>query len=123
MNREQRRNISGGNKKIDDNLKYLDSPVTITEAVQIARGVAEDVVNDYHRSAGTVQVAFSLQLEVIKELLISSGMISEDDFRAKYIQQTEVYQKMQEEILSKDIRESNVPKMEVRPGNIGVEVV
>lgn len=105
MNREQRRAISGGNKKIDSSLKYLDSPCSITEAAQIARGVAEDVVSDYSNHVGNLQVAMSLQIELMKDVLFSANIISEEDFRKKYIEAVENFNKMQKEMTTQESME------------------
>ena len=67
MNREQRRNMS---KKNEGALRYLQTPCTITEATQIARGVAEDVVAEYSQQNSPLQVAISLQVEILKEVVI-----------------------------------------------------
>ena len=105
MNREQRRSMANGSKKADGALKYLESPCSITEAVQIARGVAEDVVADYNQQTRPLNVSISLQMEIMKSVLISSGLITEDEFKARYIAMAEDFNKRQEEMIAKDTEE------------------
>lgn len=93
MNRQQRR----ASEKTGD--KYLHTPCSIVEATQIARGVAEDVVADFSRQESHLKIAMSLQIEIIKEVLISSGLISEEEFRVRYMQKAEEFQRMQQEAM------------------------
>lgn len=126
MNRQQRRNIANTSKKADGALKYLESPCSITEAVQIARGVAEDVVTDYSQNTRPLQVSMSLQMEIMKSVLISSGLISEDEFKARYISMAEEFNKKQEEMIAKSEEEqesedNNSPKMSVSTGDVEID--
>ncbi len=122
MNREQRRNMS---KKSDGALRYLQTPCTITEATQIARGVAEDVVAEYSQQNSPLQVAISLQVEILKEVVIGSGLITEDQFREKYMEKAVEFNQRQKEAFeaakSEDSdHEDNSPKMEVSVSDIEV---
>lgn len=111
-------------QKQSPEMKYLDSPCSITEAAQIARGVAEDVLEDYHNRTGHLQVAISLQIELLKELLIKSGIINEDEFKSMYIQKAEEFNAMQREALGEDdsegISDTDNPKMSTSAGDIEI---
>ena len=123
MNREQRRSMANGSKKADGALKYLESPCSITEAVQIARGVAEDVVTDYEKRTRSLQVAISLQLDIMKKLMIEKGMITEEEFKSLYLAAAEDFKRRHEEALNQQREETpEEPKMSVSAGNIEVEV-
>ena len=122
MNREQRRKMS---KKSDGALRYLQTPCTITEATQIARGVAEDVVAEYSQQNSPLQVAISLQVEILKEVVIGAGLITEDQFREKYMEKAVEFNQRQKEAFeaakSEDSDyEDNSPKMEVSVSDIEV---
>lgn len=118
-NREQRRKM----EKESSAFKYLNSPCSINEAAQIARGVAEDVVSDYKNTTGHLQIAISLQLEVLKELLIKSGAINEDEFKERYIQRAEEFNKLQQAAMSKEETDGTeqTPKMSASVDEIEVK--
>lgn len=101
MNREQRRRV----KKTDEELKYLNTPCTITEALQLARGVAEDVVSDYNSQQAPLHVAISLQVEILKEVVINAGLISEEKFRTLYMEKAEEFNRRQREMLNEEEHE------------------
>lgn len=120
MNREQRRSKSS----TDGALKYLNTPCTITEATQIARGVAEDVVSEYEHHHAPLQVAISLQIEVIKEILINKGIITEEEFRKSYIEKAEDFNRRQREALDNQNTEedtTNITKM--NPSVSDIEII
>ena len=72
-------------KKPTDDSKRLNSYATLTEVVQIARATAEDSVTDYHRNnAMPVRTALSLQVEMLKSLLMSKGIVTEDELKQTY---------------------------------------
>lgn len=72
-------------KKPTDDSKRLNSYATLTEVVQIARATAEDSVTDYHRNnAIPVRTALSLQVEMLKSLLVSKGIVTEDELKQTY---------------------------------------
>ncbi len=71
----QNKNIVNFNKKQEEMFK---TPCTISEAVQIARGVSEDVVNHYHQSRSHLQVSQSIQVDLLKQVVIDAGLITED---------------------------------------------
>lgn len=75
----------------------MSSPCSISEAVQISRGVVEDAIADYHRNQGNVQLSMSIQIEIIKELIFSSGMITEEEFRQRYMDKAKELQQIQEQ--------------------------
>jgi len=91
MNREERRSYmkQGASKETVDRLQQFQSPCTLAEAVQISRATSEDVLEDYHRRVAPVQMAQSIQIEVLKSMLFESGLISEERFRELYIAQAE----------------------------------
>lgn len=120
--------IKGGKKSGAGGL--MSTPCTIAEATQIARGVAEDVLSDYSHSQSPLYVAMSLQIEILKDLVIKSGIISEDEFRNLYMQkaedfnqrQREMYERTRQEIV--DQLEGNAamdPKMGVSVSDIEVQ--
>lgn len=112
--------MSKRNNKLDNQIKeannMLNSNVTITECVQISRGVAEDVITDYHKSQGNVQLAMSIQIELIKESLIKAGIITEESFRERYIEEAKKLQEMQ----MKAKEETGVTDMKVSAGDVEV---
>lgn len=125
MNRAERRKISKGNKQLDGDLKYLNTPVTITEAVQIARGVAEDVISDYSKHTQPVQVAISLQIELLKKIIFEAGLITEEEFKEMYIAEAADFTKMQQEMLYEEevSEEDGNPKVAVKANDIEVQKV
>lgn len=93
MNREERRRL-GVSKGTADRVNQMNSPCTITEAVQIARGVAEDVVLDYQRRTSNLQISLSLQVELLKKVVMDNGLITEEQFKEMYINAVDDYNKM-----------------------------
>lgn len=108
--------VSGGKKERD----AMNSPCTITEAVQIARGVAEDVVSDYHSNQYNIQMSMSLQIEILKEIVISAGMITEEEFRDRYMKKAEEIQKLQMERMKK-AEDSGITDMRSEAGDIEIK--
>lgn len=107
MNRQQRRTMEKkGAQTQAGELRYLQTPCTIAEAAQIARGVAEDVMTDYNRQESHLKIAMSLQIEILKDIVISAGLITEEEFRAKYMQRAEEFNKMQQEAMLRASEES-----------------
>lgn len=117
MNRNQRRSMD---KK--DYSSYMNTPCTITEAVQIARGVAEDVVSDYNKSQSTLQISISLQIEILKDIVIKAGLIDEENFRKMYMEKAEEFNRLQQEAFSQNLDEDKEdnPKMQVLSNDIEV---
>lgn len=114
MNREQRRsNNSAGD------LKYLQTPCTITEATQIARGVAEDVVSDFIEHQSPLQVAMSLQIEILKDIVISSGLVTKERFYEMYVEKAEEFNRKQREAFD-NIQEDDSPKMELKVNDVEI---
>lgn len=93
----QNKNIVNFNKKQEEMFK---TPCTISEAVQIARGVSEDVVNHYHQSRSHLQVSQSIQVDLLKQVVIDSGLITEEEFHKRYLQKAQEIMEMQEKAKS-----------------------
>ena len=68
MNREERRR-TGITKETSDKLEELKKPCTLLEAVQLAQGVADDKIKDYHNNINPIIVSLTIQIEVLKEML------------------------------------------------------
>lgn len=127
MNREQRRNMkrNGG----EGELRYLKTPCTIAEAAQIARGVAEDVVTDYANSTSPLQVATSIQVELLKSIVMKAGLVTEEEFKSLYMEQAELLDKMRKEALegtddgNGEMEDIETPKMEVSVSDVEVKKV
>lgn len=127
MNRAERRQLSKGNKKVNSDLKYLNTSVSLAEAVQIARGVAEDVVSDYQQRSKPLQVVTSLQLELIKDIIIKAGLITEEEYHKRYVEQVEEFNAMQRAALGEEEEkeeessvEDNSPKIDAKVSDIEV---
>lgn len=121
MNREERRNLikQGASKETVSRVNSMTSPCTIAEAVQIARASAEDVLEDYHRNQGNVQLSTSIQVELLKEALFSSGIITEEEFRERYYKKVKEIQGIQEKM---NQRETNVTAdMKVEAGDVEIK--
>lgn len=119
MNKGQRYNKS----KDGGDLKYLQTPCTITEAVQISRGVAEDVLTEYTRQHSPLQVAMSLQIEILKDIVIKSGLVTEEDFRTLYTEKAEEFNRLQKEALDQmqnQSSEDDSPKIDLKVSDIEV---
>lgn len=127
MNRATRRKLSKGNPEMKEKLDYLNTPVTLSEAVQVARGVAEDVVSDYSRHTQPVQVAISLQIELLKKIVFNAGLITEEEYKEMYVKEVEAFNKMQKEMLSSDESEEtegeSAPKVAVKANDLEIKTV
>lgn len=121
MNREQRRRAE---KDSDSALKYLKTPCTIAEAAQISRGVAEDVLKDYQNQTSPLQVSLSLQVEMLKSVLVSAGIITEEEMSKLYMQQVEEFNAMQQQMKEEDLNEEEAPAVssDVKMGQVANDV-
>ena len=117
MNREQRRkmNKSGGE------MKYLNKPCSLSDASQIARGVAEEVVQDYDYNQKHIQISISLQLELIKDILIEKGIITEEEFKEKYLAKAKEFEKLQREAFESAIEKATQDEGEDNP-DVGMQL-
>lgn len=127
MNREDRRNLikNGASKNTVNNLDAYQSPCTILEATQIARGVAEDVLNEYAENIGHLQVSMTLQIEMLKKIIVSNGLATEEELKEMYIKEVQSFNDMQKKIrggiLEDDSTEgTDNPKMDIKINNIEV---
>lgn len=99
----------------------FNSPCTIKEAVQLARGVAEDVVSEYQHNQQPLQVAISLQIEILKDVVMNAGLITEEEFVKRYVGKAEEFNKKQQEAFEKSQNNNGEPKMEVKANDIEVQ--
>ena len=106
MNREERRNLekNGVSKETIDKLNKYDQPCTILEVVKLARAIAEDVANesleDYRRrSTGTI-IALTLQVEMLKRILVENNLITAEEFQSQYEEEAKLFEEKQREYLS-----------------------
>lgn len=126
MNRKQRREMSKGNPKIAEDLSYLNTPVTIAECVQLARGVAQDVVADYQKHTSPMNVALSLQVELLKEVVMKAGLVTEEEFKAMYMQKAKEFEDMQRKAMSAGLEDdvaNDSPKMNIKSNDIEIKTV
>lgn len=98
MNRENRRKHGLPKMSKED---ILNAPCTLTEVVQVARGVVQDEIDNYVRRTSPVQVSLSLQVEILKSIVIGSGLITEEKFRELYMEKAEEFNHRQKEMLEK----------------------
>lgn len=118
MNREQRRKA----EKAGVNLNGMNTPCTIVEAVQLARGVAEDVVADYQSRTRHLNVSLALQVEILKDLMIKSGNITEEEYRKIYMEKVDEFNKKQKEAMEKASADSTADvEMSMRSDDVNVE--
>lgn len=118
MNREQRRHPESA--KVDVLDEVFNKPATLTEVVQVARGVVQDEIENYARSASHLQVSISLQIEVLKSILIKKGIMTEEEFKDLYLREAEEFNKRQMEMLNASEDTSGVTSMS--SGNVSLEV-
>lgn len=100
MNREDRRKL-GIDRETARKYDQLKSPATVLECAQIAQSAAEDAVSNYHQNINPIIVSLSIQIEVLKSMLIESGAISAEKFEADFNTRVDEYNKMKEETLNK----------------------
>lgn len=127
MNREQRRK-SGISKEQADKLEQLNKPCTVVEVVQLAQGVADDKIQVYHNNVNPIIVSLSIQLEVLKDMLFSSGIVDEEEFIKKFNDRVEDFNRSKEEVMKsieQEIKSGNngEPATVVTPGDIELTVV
>lgn len=100
MNREERRR-NGITKETAKKLEQLNSPCTVMEAVQLAQGVAEDAVSNYHQNINPIIVSLSIQIEVLKELLFKEAALDPSMYEDLFNKRVEEYNKKRDEALTK----------------------
>lgn len=110
-------------KDIQKGLQYLQTPCTVAETVQISREIAQEVLAEEQQHTQPWQVAVSLQLEILKEVVINAGIITEDEFREKYVERMSKVQQMQQEIQRDELESTEDVKMDVKADDIVVEKV
>lgn len=107
MNREERRR-TGITKETSDKLEELKKPCTLLEAVQLAQGVADDKIKDYHNNINPIIVSLTIQIEVLKEMLFKcneegpvthGSIISEQEFIDKFNERVDDYNRQKEEAI------------------------
>lgn len=122
MNREERRNL-GISKETSESLAKFEAPCTIKETIQISRAAAQDAVEEaligYQKRTSPLQVAISLQVEILKDAIIKAGIISEEEFRNIYMEKAEEFNQMQRDY--RDLQEDS-PKMGLTASGIDVKV-
>lgn len=135
MNREERRNL-GVSKESANRLDQLKSPCTVLEAVQLAQGVCDDSIKNYHEKLNPMLVSLSLQLELLKEMLFEGKpitnvegnvdniyILSEKDFIKRFEDKVEEYNRQRKEFLDTLGKEnSSIPKTTVEPQSVEVSV-
>lgn len=104
MNRENRRKHGLPKMSKED---ILNTPCTLTEVVQVSRGVVQDEIDNYVRRTSPVQVSLSIQVEILKSIVIGSGLITEEEFKKLYMEKAEDFNRRQKEMLEK-VEESKV---------------
>lgn len=109
MNREQRRNLDIRKEGV------LNTPATLTEVVQVAMGVAQEEIENYARSTSPLQVSVSLQIEVLKSILVKKGVMTEEEFKELYLKEAEDFNKRQMEVVNNGVTSMS-------SGNVSLEV-
>lgn len=89
----------------------MDSPCTISESLRIARAVVDDAFKDYQLKNSNLLIAMSLQLEIIKEVITNSGLISKDEFYNQYVSRAKEFEEMQREAYEKE-KSNNISNTE-----------
>lgn len=127
MNRQERRELekNGVSKDTIEKLGIYTKPATIAEVIQLARASAEDVcgemLEDYRKRSSGIIMAMTLQLELLKELVISKGMITEEEFEEKYLNAAKEFEDKQREFLKNSVENfENSPENVVKFGNMNV---
>lgn len=111
MGRKERRDLEkkGFSKETAKKVDALNTPCTILEAIQFAQGVVDDKLTEYKASTVPLTVSHTLHIEVMKEILISKGLVTEEEFKDLYMKAAEKYQ-------AEKLRyESEVAESEVAP--------
>lgn len=103
-----------------DQIEMLNNPCTIKEAVQIARAVAEDVVTDYLQRVSQVQMAISLQVETLKDMLFSNDILSEERFKEVYLLKASQAEEMRRQMMEETADEDS--SMDMESGEVEVEI-
>lgn len=95
-------------------LDAMNKPCTLSEAVQVARGVAEDIskdaVNGMYDQVQPVLVSTSLQIELIKRILIEHNIVTKDEFNSMLESDIKKFNEERKEFLkSKGVNPDEVP--------------
>lgn len=130
MNREERRNLSkqGVSQETIDKMEMLKKPCTIGETIQIARAAAEDVcaevLTKYRRDTSGLIMAMTIQLEVMKELFIKRGLVTEEEFNDLYKSEAEALNEKQKQYIHDNMesanQEKNAPSTDMKVSEIEV---
>lgn len=113
MNREERRELKkkGASEETIAKLEALRQPCTVGEAVQLARAASEDVCGEmldiYKRDSSSLMMAMTLQIELLKDIVISSGLISQEEFDKRYTDSAKEFEEKQREYLKARVESEN----------------
>lgn len=126
----------GATKETVDRLAEFEKPAKLKEVLSISRAVAQDVaseyVEDYRRRSAGVIMATTLQLELLKKLVIEKGLITEEEFNKQYevaaAEFEEAQRKYVEDQLKNAMKQDSAPqvsaKMDMNPvDSVKLEVV
>lgn len=140
MNREQIRQ-AGVSKATSEQLKQLRLPCTVMEAIQLAESVAKDTIDGYHQNINPIIISLSIQIEVLKDMLMRSQIIeeggvattattpilSEQDFIDKFNERLADYEKKSAEAfkaieaeIEAKAQKSSYPSTEVEPMEVEI---
>jgi NADPH-dependent curcumin reductase CurA len=115
MNRADRRELERDKKKLQkkrnqvvgkmvknhqDKEADLQSPATLQEVIQVASSVSADAINHYHHQSNPLMVSVSLHAELLKNILIEKGLITEEEYDKRFEESVADFNRMREEKLS-----------------------
>lgn len=118
MNREDKRKLKkqGLSDEAIKEMELLTSPCTLTEAVQVSRGVAQDVIQDYHERSvskiGSVVVLQTIHIEVLKNILISKELITESEYEDLLKTASDEYNARKKELSEEDPDDADIASLD-----------
>lgn len=93
MGRKERRDLEkkGVSKETAKKVDALNTPCTVLEAIQLAQAAIGDALTEYKASTVPLTVSHTLHIQVMKNILISKGLITEEEFMKLYMEEAEHY--------------------------------
>ena len=122
INREDRRNLikQGASKETVDRMSLLSRPCTYRDALEISRASAEDVcrglLHDYSKDMLGSFASIVLQLEILKEVVLKAGLITEEEFETKYALAADKFEEEQRDF-HKQLKNQQVSAEDVPEGD------
>ena len=90
----------------------LNTPATLAEVIQIATAAAGDALVEYSKNINQVVIQQTILLSTLQEILISKGVITQEDYDKVVEKQTKSYQEERKKYIDSLVAKGKTPDTE-----------